>query len=215
MNQHTRQALALAGLAQAAYLTYQVANHGTLAQDKFHTCVDSLFVMEAESTEAVYGGIGKLSLGMEVIKELLEGGDSLMKSPDILRYIMSILHLEARLQSGNRMMTAIVNGLEEIARFYASAEDRHGKACILRIGGLYQNTISTLRQRIQVKGNYQFLNDDYNAARIRVLLLAGIRSAVLWRQLGGRRWLLIFRRAQLKRDVNQLLEIARAQQNLH
>ena len=36
-----------------------------------------------------------------------------------------------------------------------------------------------------------------NAAKIRALLLSGIRSARLWRQLGGHRWQLIFSRRKL------------------
>ncbi len=41
------------------------------------------------------------------------------------------------------------------------------------------------------------LQQTDNAAKIRALLLAGIRSARLWRQLGGHRWQLIFSRRKL------------------
>ena len=43
---------------------------------------------------------------------------------------------------------------------------------------------------------------------IRALLLAGIRSAVLWRQLGGRRWRLVTQRQrllQIAHDLSQQL----------
>ena len=43
-----------------------------------------------------------------------------------------------------------------------------------------------------LKGSFIFAAD-----LIRALLLAGIRSAFLWRQLGGRRWKLLFRRRRL------------------
>ena len=35
------------------------------------------------------------------------------------------------------------------------------------------------------------------ANRVRTLLLAGIRSATLWRQVGGHRWQLLFQRKKL------------------
>lgn len=57
---------------------------------------------------------------------------------------------------------------------------------------LYQDTISKLSFRIHVAGNPEYLRDHAVADQIRALLLAGIRSAVLWHQLGGRRWHLFF-----------------------
>ena len=44
-----------------------------------------------------------------------------------------------------------------------------------------------------------------NAARIRALLLAGIRSARLWRQLGGSRWQMVFSRRRLLNELYPLL----------
>jgi high frequency lysogenization protein len=40
----------------------------------------------------------------------------------------------------------------------------------------------------------QVLQMEHVADRIRALLLAGVRLAWLWQQLGGRRWHLILRR---------------------
>ena len=45
------------------------------------------------------------------------------------------------------------------------------------------DVLSTLRQRIQVHGDMRNLQQPNNASKIRALLLAGIRSARLWRQL--------------------------------
>ncbi|NAS64080.1 lysogenization regulator HflD, partial [Pseudomonas syringae pv. actinidiae] len=48
------------------------------------------------------------------------------------------------------------------------------------------DTLSTLRQRIQVQ-------------------VAGIRSARLWRQVGGHRWQLVFSRRKLLKELYPLL----------
>src|SRR5690554_7975531 len=45
------------------------------------------------------------------------------------------------------------------------------------LGGAYQDTLSTLRLRIQVHGDMRHLQQPDIANRIRALLLAGIRSA--------------------------------------
>ena len=57
-------------------------------------------------------------------------------------------------------------------------------------------------------GDPNVLQREENAARVRALLLAGIRSAVLWRQTGGRRWQLIFRRRKVATIARELAEKA-------
>ena len=42
-------------------------------------------------------------------------------------------------------------------------------------------------------------------AEIRAVLLAALRSAVLWRQLGGSPWDFLLRRGELARAANALL----------
>jgi CII-binding regulator of phage lambda lysogenization HflD len=49
--------------------------------------------------------------------------------------------------------------------------------------------------RIQVDhGKPEYLKQTEKVAFMRALLLAGIRSAFLWHQLGGRQWRLVFQR---------------------
>ena len=48
------------------------------------------------------------------------------------------------------------------------------------------------------------LSNEDNAAAIRALLLAGVRSALFWRQLGGRRWQLLFFRNRLSNTASLL-----------
>jgi high frequency lysogenization protein len=69
---------------------------------------------------------------------------------------------------------------------------------------LYQDTLSTLSFRVQVTGNVQHLKTPANADKIRALLLAGVRSAMLWKQLGGKRWQLILQRRQIVNSCRQL-----------
>lgn len=42
--------------------------------------------------------------------------------------------------------------------------------------------------------------------KIRALLLAGVRSAVLWRQVGGRRWQLFLWRNKFAKLAKKLIE---------
>ena len=49
------------------------------------------------------------------------------------------------------------------------------------------------------------LQQPNNASKIRALLLAGIRSARLWRQLGGHRWQLVISRRKLLKELYPLM----------
>ena len=65
------------------------------------------------------------------------------------------------------------------------------------LGGLYSDTISQLNPRIMVSGEPTILNNPDTANKVRTLLLCAIRSAVLWQQLGGSRWQLLFKRKKI------------------
>nr|MBA3485935.1 DUF489 family protein [Lysobacter sp.] len=65
------------------------------------------------------------------------------------------------------------------------------------LGALYAETLSHLRPRVLVQGNPHYLGQATVVAEVRAVLLAAIRSAVLWRQLGGSLWDLLLRRREM------------------
>ena len=73
------------------------------------------------------------------------------------------------------------------------------------MGGLYADTISQLKPRIMVQGNPHYLGQPSVVAEIRALLLAAVRSAVLWRQLGGNYWDFLFSRKHMLEAIEQQL----------
>ena len=94
-------------------------------------------------------------------------------------------------------MMGVVHSRLQHASFKAEHfSDNVGEVCH-SIAGIYADTLSQLRFRIKVTGSAQHLQDRQTADKVRALLLAGIRSAFLWRQLGGRRWKLVLQRRRL------------------
>ena len=82
-------------------------------------------------------------------------------------------------------MMSVVHSRLEHTSFKAEHFSGHVNDVCHSVSGIYQDTLSKLRFRIKVSGSAQHLQDGVNADIIRALLLAGIRSAFLWRQLGG------------------------------
>ncbi|TGD75363.1 high frequency lysogenization protein HflD [Mangrovimicrobium sediminis] len=190
-----KQTLALAGVTQAARIVDQVSRTGTYPVEFLESSMHSLFTFDASDVAEVYGGIAGVKLGLINLSAMLANRDE-AENRDVTRYVFNLLYLERKFAASPEMMSVVHSRLEH-ASFRAEHFASHVGAICHSVSGIYQDTLSQLRYRIKVTGSEQHLRDEGNADIIRALLLAGIRSAFLWRQLGGRRWRLLFQRKQL------------------
>ncbi|AXQ48774.1 MULTISPECIES: high frequency lysogenization protein HflD [unclassified Pseudomonas] len=205
MSNLQEQLIALGGVFQAAVLVDRIARTGQASEANIGCMLGSLLVRDPKDTLEVFGGDDlNLRDGYRALVGALERDpSSLQREP--LRYALSMLGLERQLNKRGDLLETIGNRLPQIQ----SQADHFGLAhenVIASSGALYQDTLSTLRQRIQVHGDMRFLQQASNASKIRALLLAGIRAARLWRQLGGHRWQLVFSRRKL---LNELYDMMR------
>lgn len=77
---------------------------------------------------------------------------------------------------------------------------------LANLGNLYLQTVSKLQPRIMINGVPDHLSRPEVADKIRTCLLAGIRSAMLWKQCGGRRWKFLLFRKKTVVEVERLLQ---------
>jgi len=200
----TDRTMALAALFQAAQLVQHVARRGHAADSDVETCINSLFQIDAPSTEAIFNGSQGLATGLRTLRARLRSGGS-AEELEITRYVIVMLHLERKLAGYATMQDTLRIGIERIRNQLNYFPSTH-ENILAALGELYQATISTLRPRIMVQGESTYLADKARANQIRALLLAGIRAAVLWRQLGGRRWQLFISRRKILETAQRLLE---------
>lgn len=197
------QALALAGIYQAVYLTQKMGQSGVMDTSAFEPSIHSLLVTEPESTEAVYGGIDGVITGLNILNKQLQGGDS--RDIELTRYVIALLELERKLSKNPAMLQKVASGLETTRARLEHFHLLHNNI-LSQIADIYANTISTLTPKIMVQGEQIHLQNPDNASKIRALLLAGIRSAMLWRQVGGKKRKVIFGRKKLIAAVQSLLD---------
>jgi high frequency lysogenization protein len=205
MERQLEQTLALAGIAQSAFVVHQLAHHGVAAQDKLTTAINSLFVTHPKTAEEVFGRTERLNLGLQVLQELLTGTSAVFTPSEVMRYMLGLLYLQYKLAGQTRMLDDIAKGLDAIKQQFPEGEIAEKPEAIRELSRLYQGTLSTLSFRIHVRGEVNHLKNDHTACRIRAVLFAGVRAAVLWRQVGGKRWHLLLQRKRIARDVNRLL----------
>ncbi|KPP98935.1 high frequency lysogenization protein HflD [Marinobacter sp. HL-58] len=201
------QTLALAGVFQAAALVQQVAHSGQCAESSFETCMRSLFATQPETTLDVFGGeLKDLREGLSTLASVLSQ-QSKQQDIEVLRYALNLINLSSKLQRNKDMLEVIGSRIDQARHTASHFGYSHGNL-IANLASIYADTISTFRQRIQVTGEPTILQREENAARVRALLLAGIRSAILWNQTGGRRWQLIFNRRKVIMTARELAEKA-------
>jgi high frequency lysogenization protein len=206
--------LALAGVFQSARLVQRLAYTSTVISLPYGASMYSVLVTDAKFTYEVFGmesptDMAPLKPGLELVRDKLKGNTD-REEFEIARYVVNLIQLASQLQSDDQMMQQLSDGIDAIAAAFPPNRDwLHGEEpsdeLIMRIAELYSSTISHMMPRIIVNGDESVLKNEMTAAKIRAVLMAGIRAAHLWWQLGGRRWHLLFRRKQVAETARRLL----------
>jgi high frequency lysogenization protein len=206
------QVIALAGIVQSAKLVNQIATTGLVDSYAVETSINSVLMLDSASVESVYGDIHGLNTGLKQLIDQLSGTASANR--DITRYVLSLLYLEGRLRKKPDTLNSLKSGIE-----FASSQVKHFSLLhtnvLSSLASLYVKTISDLGPKILVNGEKKFLSQEDNIFKIRSLLLAGIRSAVLWRQCNGSKWQLLFGRAKILSSAKELLQQKSEKEFLH
>ncbi len=204
-NRYTDQeyAMMLGGVFQAAKQVFELAYSGQTDEKLLDQAVQTLFQNNPDSVRAVYGEIAHLRKGLKTFAQQLENAQD--RNPEITQYSIRLLQLGYKLFKDPQRLLALTLDLEDfesrMRAFGFEADTRYSQ-----LAAIYQDHISKLGPRIMVKGDPALLQNNDVAARIRVALLTGIRSAFLWYQCGGKRWHLITRQKRLLNAAHQLLE---------
>jgi len=193
--------IAFAGICQAVALVQQVAKNGHCDSDAFETSLKAILNTNPSNTVGVYGRESDLKLGLEC---LVKGIDSTPSGSEITRYIISLMALERKLQSRNDAMSQLGDRIQMLER-QLDHFDLLDDQMISNLASVYLDVISPVGPRIQVTGTPSVLQQTANQHKVRALLLSGIRSAVLWRQVGGKRRHLIFGRKKMVEQAQILL----------
>ncbi|WP_434359693.1 high frequency lysogenization protein HflD [Parasalinivibrio latis] len=193
--------VAFAGICQAASLVQAVARDGYCDEAALRACLNSIAVTDPSNTAAVFEGEQNLTHGL---KALVNGLDSSPTGGELTRYLINLLALERRLSGRRDSMAQLGDRIGTIKRQMAHY-DLLDDQMISNIASIYLDIISPLGPRIQVTGNPAQLQQTAVQHKVRALLMAGIRSAVLWRQVGGRRRHLIFGRQKMVEQAKIIL----------
>ncbi|EGT3625833.1 high frequency lysogenization protein HflD [Morganella morganii] len=189
--QLVNRTMAFAGIQQAIAQVQHLARHGELDNAELAASLNTILVTNPDNTADVYQDKIVLQKGYKLILNQL--GDSSQKDVEITRYLVGVLALERKLvrsNSGLGMLAERINQVNRQLHHFAITDEQ----VIANLASIYSDIISNLGPKIQISGNPVCLQRPIVQQKIRALLLAAMRSAVLWRQLGGKRRHLVFAR---------------------
>ena len=193
--------LALAGLAQALRQVRQIAESGQADQAIIDTAVDSVFRIDADSPADVYGGARAVAPGLKLLRDYF---GNRARDEQLPRLALAVMQLERRFVRDDEMADKVVRGINAQAATAEASGSTHPDV-LAGLGALYADTLSHLRPRVLVQGNPHYLGQASVVAEVRAVLLAAVRSAVLWRQLGGSLWDFLLRRKAMLEAVEAQL----------
>lgn len=194
--------LAFAGIFQGAALVQQIARTGQPDSDAFSHSIASILKLSANSTLEVFDGVNGVQLGLQTLISHLSNKRN-VNDMEIARYIVSLLYLERRLMKSPETLQRLADGIV-VAQGQSEMFGLTHSNVVANLANLYLENISPLGPRIIVAGEQGILQASDNANKVRASLLAGIRAAVLWRQLGGNRWQLLFSRGAMLNAAKQM-----------
>ena len=194
--------IALAGVCQAAYFANELASTGKVRdQNGYDALINSLYVLDCDEVSEIYGSdMGNLNTGLKTLSYAFN------RDPDyltVLKYTLTLLTLERKLNKRNDYMGIIQKGILD-SKLLQLPDDPLSSAVIKKLANVYSSTVSLLQPRIILSGKPEHLKQPAITEKIRAILLAGIRSSVLWTQMGGTQWQLLFKRKVLVDTAGEL-----------
>ena len=197
----SERVLALAGLAQALAQVRRIADTGQANENVLATSLDSIFRIDADTAATVYGGRENLRPGLMLLRDYFGGKP---RDEQLPRLALAVMQLERRFVQDDDMAQKVQRGIHDQSGAAKQSGSTHPDV-LAALGSLYAETLSHLRPRVLVQGNPHYLGQPAVVAEVRAVLLAAVRSAVLWRQLGGSLWDFMLRRRDMAAAVESQL----------
>ena len=193
--------LALGALLVALSQVRRIAETGQSDTATLQLALDSVFRLDAADTTAAVGGVDAVRPGLRLLRDYLAGTN---KDEALGKLAMAVMQLERRFVADAAMTERVRTGLRALQGPVERLGSPHHDV-VAGLASLYADTISHLRPRVMVQGNPHYLGQAGVVAEIRALLLAALRAAVLWRQMGGSLWDFLFRRRDMAAAIDQLM----------
>ncbi len=204
MDIDTQRTLTLSALYQCAQIVHSISVDGVATLTDYKAITQLLFAEDNEAFNNILNEVKPFKTGLEHLGKQLSGQQDSIEHLEITRYVISLIALEKSFSNQTQLLQQVAEKVELCHQKMGDNDDKFVEK-IKQVAEVYVEHISSLQPRIRIKGSKGHLSNPKNSERIRCILLAGLRIAMHWRTLNGRRWHLFFFRSRYINKGNELL----------
>ncbi len=198
------ETIALGALFQCCSQVQRIASSGFMDEHAAACVIRGILINNPKSVEDIYLP-GRLLTGFKQLSESFSSsaGDKTFETIEVTKTALKLIQLTCAVERNPKVFDHLGSEIDRLAAEFERTQPGFfdsDPAVVLSSGNLkefsslYQSLISPHFAKLIIYGEPRHLREVANQERIRSLLLAGLRAVVLWRQVGGRRRFLMFRR---------------------
>ena len=198
------ETIALAALFQCCTQIQRLASTGYYDEQSVSCVLRALLVTDPRTIEDIYEP-SRLMVGFKQLVDSFGKSDVTKTATtiEVTKMALKLISLAHHVERNSKIFGRLSDEIDGLKRavtaehpdfFEAGISVVNDPTNIHLFGSLYQSIISPNFAKLLIYGEERHLRIPENQEKIRALLLAGIRAVILWRQVGGRRRFLVFRR---------------------
>lgn len=204
-NSFYKENLALAGVFLANYNIHKIATEGVSDSNSLQTSINSIFILKPKEILDIYGGaeVNLLSGFISLTSDLNAKSD--LKNFYRIKYTKDCLTIAKKFLKNPEHLQYLLKKIQEVEKKREIFDAFHPNV-LAALATVYKEVISAnFTPKILIQGKEGFLDRPENADKVRALLLAAIRSAILWYQLNGNLWKLFWHNKKIILEAEDTL----------
>lgn len=208
------ETIALAALFQSAAQIQRVARFGAVDEHAIAPLMRALVITSPNTIEDVYAPKRVIPGLNQLLTSLYPKEATQPKNAELIKIAFSIINLEANLEKQNMVFAQLDKEVDklraDVLLLHPDYEDAADNVLvdydiIKMYSKIYSNLISPNFPKLIIYGEESYLRRTEFQEMIRALLLAGIRASLLWHQVGGKRYSLMFRYKDIIERARQII----------
>ena len=206
MSPFITQTYLLGGLYQCVEMIHKIATTGQCSYQDYKHILMALNISKFISIADTFGDNNHLKNGLiacEKYFSMSADESNYVATIQINRYFTELFRLEATMTKQPSVMSNIAEQVKLNAEKFNEV-DKNIESLIANFANIYAEQISPNAARIMIKGTENHLKVEFNAQKVRALLLSGLRIVLLWRECGGKQWHLFLKRKKIIQTCHQL-----------
>lgn len=205
MIHNNQRMLALAGIMQSCTLINHIARGRWVDPQTVDISIESIFVLEPDDVLSVFQGkTANLEFGLRRLTTFFPKPER-KHDAEVASYLFGSILLARLLQQDKARMAKLGEAIEAVNAKRRNDPEMDTDDIAAELAQLYVEYIGSFKRRINLVGSKEILQDPLEVNRLRTLLLAAVRAAILWNQVGGRLWQLWWKRPHIADHAKALL----------